>query len=96
MSGVDIDGQSYWKGSADAIRSYVGGRMPESAEKDVKIDCEVGGTPLVVASKEAIPEVYGCSPGPEMYCGWYCEFVLGSETWDCWKGDGKAFVQPLQ
>ena len=29
----------------------------------------------------ACPEVFGGSPGPEKDCGWYCEFVLGSETW---------------
>jgi K+-transporting ATPase ATPase B chain len=50
MSGVDLDGVSYRKGAADAIRGYVGGRMPESVEKDVKSIAKSGGTPLVVAS----------------------------------------------
>src|SRR6266403_5423863 len=36
MSGVDMDGTSYRKGSSDAIRAYVGGKMPEPVEKDVK------------------------------------------------------------
>jgi potassium-transporting ATPase ATP-binding subunit len=54
MSGVDLDGVSYRKGAADAIRGYVGGRMPESVEKDVKSIAKSGGTPLVVASKEQV------------------------------------------
>jgi potassium-transporting ATPase ATP-binding subunit len=54
MSGVDIDGVSYRKGAADAIRGYVGGRMPESVEKDVKSIAKSGGTPLVVASKAQV------------------------------------------
>jgi len=54
MSGVDIDGVSYRKGAADAIRGYVGGRMPESVEEDVKSIAKSGGTPLVVASKEQV------------------------------------------
>jgi len=54
MSGVDIDGVSYRKGAADVIRGYVGGRMPESVEKDVKSIAKSGGTPLVVASKEQV------------------------------------------
>ena len=52
MSGVDLDGVSYRKGAADAIRAFVGGKMPESVEKDVKSISKSGGTPLVVASKE--------------------------------------------
>ncbi len=54
MSGVDLDGVGYRKGAADAIRVYVGGRMPESVEKDVKSIAKSGGTPLVVASKEQV------------------------------------------
>jgi potassium-transporting ATPase ATP-binding subunit len=54
MSGVDLDGVSYRKGAADAIRAYVGGRMPTSVEKDVKSIAKSGGTPLVVASKEQV------------------------------------------
>ncbi|HYZ73554.1 MAG TPA: potassium-transporting ATPase subunit KdpB, partial [Chthoniobacterales bacterium] len=49
MSGVDIDQSSYRKGAADAIRKFVGGKLPEAVEKDViKISSE-GATPLVVA-----------------------------------------------
>jgi K+-transporting ATPase ATPase B chain len=54
MSGVDLEGVSYRKGAAAAIRVYVGGRMPESVEKDVKSIAKSGGTPLVVASKEQV------------------------------------------
>src|ERR1700747_291990 len=43
MSGVDLDGVSYRKGAADAIRAYVGGRMPTSVEKDVKSIAKSGG-----------------------------------------------------
>ena len=54
MSGVDMDGVSYRKGSADAIRSYVGGKMPESVEKDVKAVSNSGGTPLVVSTRDTV------------------------------------------
>ena len=54
MSGVDLDGMSYRKGAATAIRAYVGGRMTVSVEKDVKSIAKSGGTPLVVASKEQV------------------------------------------
>jgi potassium-transporting ATPase ATP-binding subunit len=54
MSGVDMDGVSYRKGSAEAIRSYVGGKMPESVEKDVKAVSNSGGTPLVVSTRDTV------------------------------------------
>jgi K+-transporting ATPase ATPase B chain len=54
MSGVDMDGVSYRKGSADAIRRFVGGKMPEPVEKDVKSISSSGGTPLVVATNGRI------------------------------------------
>jgi K+-transporting ATPase ATPase B chain len=54
MSGVDLDGISYRKGSADAIRAYVGGKIPEPVEKDVKSIAKSGGTPLVVVSSEQV------------------------------------------
>jgi K+-transporting ATPase ATPase B chain len=54
MSGVDLDGVSYRKGAAAAIRVYVGGRMPDPVEKDVKSIAKSGGTPLVIASKEQV------------------------------------------
>ena len=54
MSGVDIDGTSYRKGAADAVRGFVGGKMPVAVENDVKTVSSNGGTPLVVASREAV------------------------------------------
>jgi potassium-transporting ATPase ATP-binding subunit len=54
MSGVDMEGVSYRKGSADAIRAYVGKKMPEAVEMDVKAISNSGGTPLVVATREAV------------------------------------------
>ena len=54
MSGVDLQGVSYRKGAAAAIRVYVGGRMPDSVEKDVKSIAKSGGTPLVVASQDQV------------------------------------------
>jgi potassium-transporting ATPase ATP-binding subunit len=54
MSGVDMDGLSYRKGSADAIRGYAGGKLPEAVEKDVKAVSNSGGTPLVVATREKV------------------------------------------
>jgi potassium-transporting ATPase ATP-binding subunit len=54
MSGVDLDGIGYRKGSADAIRAYVDGKIPEPVEKDVKSIAKSGGTPLVVASSKQV------------------------------------------
>jgi potassium-transporting ATPase ATP-binding subunit len=54
MSGVDLDGVSYRKGAATAIRLYLGGRMPDSVEKDVKSIAKSGGTPLVVVRKDQV------------------------------------------
>jgi K+-transporting ATPase ATPase B chain len=54
MSGVDLDGISYRKGAAEAIRGFVGGKLPEPVEKDVKMISGNGGTPLVVASRERV------------------------------------------
>jgi K+-transporting ATPase ATPase B chain len=54
MSGVDLDGLSYRKGSADAIRGYISGVLPETVERDVKMVSSSGGTPLVVATKEKV------------------------------------------
>ncbi len=54
MSGVDMDGVSYRKGSSDAIRAYVGGKMPGPVEKDVKAISNSGGTPLVVSTRDTV------------------------------------------
>ena len=54
MSGVDVDGLRYRKGSVDAIRQYVGGKLPSAVEDDVKSVSQAGGTPLVVATQERV------------------------------------------
>src|ERR1700731_1579366 len=52
MSGVEMDGVSYRKGSADAIRGYVGGKMPGPLETAVKSISSSGGTPLAFATRK--------------------------------------------
>ena len=54
MSGIDMDGVKYRKGSSEAIRGFVGGKMPEPVEKDVKSISGSGGTPLVVAINDRV------------------------------------------
>jgi len=54
MSGVDMDGTSYRKGSADAVRKFVGGSIPDAVANDVKAISADGGTPLVVASNSQV------------------------------------------
>jgi K+-transporting ATPase ATPase B chain len=54
MSGVDMDGVKYRKGSSDAIRNFIGGKMPEPVEKDVKSISGSGGTPLVVSTNDRV------------------------------------------
>jgi potassium-transporting ATPase ATP-binding subunit len=54
MSGVDLDGASYRKGAPAAIRIYVGGRLPDLVEKDIKSIAKSGGTPLAVVNKEQV------------------------------------------
>jgi potassium-transporting ATPase ATP-binding subunit len=54
MSGVDLDGASYRKGAPAAIRVYVGGRLPDPVEKDIKSIAKSGGTPLAVVNKEQV------------------------------------------
>ncbi len=54
MSGLDLDGISYRKGSVEAIRQYAGGKLPEAVEKDVKSVSEMGATPLVVVTREKV------------------------------------------
>ena len=54
MSGVDLDGNSYRKGSVEAIRNYIGGNLPEAVEKDVKNISEMGATPLLVSNQTKI------------------------------------------
>jgi K+-transporting ATPase ATPase B chain len=54
MSGVDTDDISYRKGSADAVRAFVGGKLPEPVERDVQQISKNGGTPLVVATRKQV------------------------------------------
>jgi K+-transporting ATPase ATPase B chain len=54
MSGVDLDGNSYRKGSVEAIRNYIGGKLPAAVEKDAKNISEMGATPLLVSNQTKI------------------------------------------
>ncbi|MCE5244757.1 MAG: potassium-transporting ATPase subunit KdpB [Syntrophobacteraceae bacterium] len=49
MSGVNLGGKEYRKGSPDAIREYVGGTLPEEVEEEIRRIASRGGTPLLVA-----------------------------------------------
>ncbi len=52
MSGVDFEGKQIRKGSANAVRQFVGGTLPAEIEKIVEAISLSGGTPLVVATRE--------------------------------------------
>jgi K+-transporting ATPase ATPase B chain len=52
MSGVNFEGKQIRKGSANAVRQFVGGKLPAEIEKIVEAISLSGGTPLVVATKE--------------------------------------------
>jgi len=52
MSGVDVDNIRYRKGSQDAIRAYLGGKLPKEVEESVDTISRAGGTPLIVATQE--------------------------------------------
>ena len=59
MSGVDIDGISYRKGSQDAIRKYLdrnclGADLPKGVEETVERISRAGGTPLIVATQKKV------------------------------------------
>jgi K+-transporting ATPase ATPase B chain len=54
MSGLDVNGTSYRKGAASAIREWVGGKLPAELEAKVDAISSNGGTPLVVATKEKV------------------------------------------
>jgi potassium-transporting ATPase ATP-binding subunit len=59
MSGVDLEDVSYRKGAADAIANFIGGKIPDSVQADVKDISQLGGTPLLVASnKQALGTIY--------------------------------------
>ncbi|MCX5880824.1 MAG: potassium-transporting ATPase subunit KdpB, partial [Deltaproteobacteria bacterium] len=54
MSGVDVAGQQYRKGAADAVRGFIGAALPVEVEADVDRIANMGGTPLVVASSQKV------------------------------------------
>ncbi|MFZ0711659.1 MAG: potassium-transporting ATPase subunit KdpB [Terrimicrobiaceae bacterium] len=54
MSGVDLDGNAYRKGSVEAIRTHMGGNLPEAVERDARAVSEMGATPLLVANQVRI------------------------------------------
>jgi K+-transporting ATPase ATPase B chain len=54
MSGVDINGQKIRKGSADVIKLFVGGTLPEDVQQMVDGIAQSGGTPLVVAENALV------------------------------------------
>ena len=54
MSGVDVAGQQYRKGAADAVRGFIGAALPAEVEADVDRVSQMGGTPLVVASSQKV------------------------------------------
>jgi K+-transporting ATPase ATPase B chain len=52
MSGVDMNGNQYRKGAADAVKRWVeerGGKIPPQLDAEVDKIARAGGTPLVVA-----------------------------------------------
>jgi potassium-transporting ATPase ATP-binding subunit len=52
MSGVDLNGNQYRKGAADAVKKWVaeqGGKVPPRLDEEVDKIARAGGTPLVVA-----------------------------------------------
>ncbi len=54
MSGLDFQGVSYRKGSIDAIRQYVGGKLPDAVEKDAQAISKLGSTALLVATPDRV------------------------------------------
>ena len=54
MSGVDLDGVQYRKGSADAIYKFVNHQAAVEISQTVERVSRAGGTPLLVATREKI------------------------------------------
>jgi K+-transporting ATPase ATPase B chain len=54
MSGVDLDGMQYRKGSTEAIRQFIKTPMPTAVEHVTDNIARSGGTPLVVATREKV------------------------------------------
>jgi K+-transporting ATPase ATPase B chain len=56
MSGFDVDGSSIRKGAADSVRAWVeesGGTVPVALMEEVNAVAGLGGTPLVVATRDS-------------------------------------------
>jgi K+-transporting ATPase ATPase B chain len=59
MSGVNMNGTTIRKGAAEAVRSFVGGVLPQEVEDAVTAISRSGGTPLIVANqKQALGVIY--------------------------------------
>ena len=54
MSGVDIDGRQYRKGAPDAVKEFVGGKLPKQLEDEIQRIASLGGTPLAVARDDKV------------------------------------------
>jgi K+-transporting ATPase ATPase B chain len=54
MSGVDLDGVQYRKGSTDAIRGFVTLKISPATEQAIEKISRSGGTPLVVATRDKV------------------------------------------
>jgi K+-transporting ATPase ATPase B chain len=54
MSGLNLDGEQYRKGAADAVREFVGNALPNEVEAEIQRIGFLGGTPLVVASSKKV------------------------------------------
>ncbi len=54
MSGVDLDGVQYRKGSTDAIRGFVTASISPTTEQAIERVSRSGGTPLVVATRAKV------------------------------------------
>ncbi len=54
MSGLNLDGEHYRKGAADAVREFLGNVLPNEVEAEIQRIGFLGGTPLVVASSKKV------------------------------------------
>ncbi len=54
MSGLNLEGEQYRKGAADAVREFVGASLPKEVEGEIQRIGFLGGTPLVVASSQKV------------------------------------------
>ena len=64
MSGVDLGAIEYRKGAAESVSNYVGGNFARAVSDKIDEISKLGGTPLVVASRDTstasnTPTVYG-------------------------------------